>query len=649
MTGPCQVEGYSGLNLRKKLNVQRNDPECCDAMLRVNDEVVGAHRCVLAAVSPYFYTMFYGKFRDKMEPVLNLSHVFNSSKILKRILDFVYGKEIGVTEESVMELLGGADFLMIPEIKALCLKFLLRNLSLDSCLWTWSLAYVYLLEELHDICEDLALSKFHDCLIYLEGTLTCPPGHMKYFLNKGLAMHCTRESIDIFIEKYAKYHDPSNSYNYNQELQALYNRSKQESFMDEVFKVEQIKLSDAPESTTECLIFMAETESKDKNELHLYNIMKNTWYHLCDCPSSNSHSADHLMAIGIRAKENMIAFQNYYNHRIHVYLIDIFNSQKLEIPAKPISDKEKPTSQLNIYPSILFSSVSELYCVSKVNQYDSGYLYYWLIHQFDFTKNEWRLIHLMDRDSNDEILKCHLIFHPNEVFYIFLEKYFAVHLYQFNGLTKEINKLETLRLPDRLHIRQVYGSLSTLTVFASSDLTVFASSSELKADYLINTDTWHVDSSVSELANQTDSVDKFFIWSHTKNEQYILSKGKVDSVIHFAMKNISEKTVKQLKPIPYISHNEYFRPALSVCRVPCKLFEHLTVSKVGYKLMEPLTTQNNWRSVLEKYQKKYLSDKDIDDGCLFDGYDYCYGDDYDYTFNYNNDYYNNDFGYDYSD
>ena len=632
------MEGYSGLNLRKKLNVQRNDPECCDAILRVNDEVIGAHRCVLAAVSPYFYTMFYGKFRDKKEPVLNLSHIFNSSMILKRILNFFYGKEIGVTEESVMELLGGADFFMIPEIKALCLKFLLQNLSLDSCLWTWSLAYLYSLEELQDICEDLALSRFHDCLIYLEGTLTCPPGHMKYFLNKGLAMHCTRESVNTFIEKYAKYHDPSNSYNYNQELQALYNRSKQESLMDEVLKMEQIKLSDAEERTTECLVFVEETDSKDKYELHLYNIMKNTWYHLCDCPSSSSHSANHLMAIGIGGEENMIAFQNYYNDRI--YLTDIFYSKQYEIPAKPISDKEKPTSQLNSDPSILFSSVSELYCVSIVKQYGRVPIVYWLIHQFDFTKNEWRQIHLLDRDGDDEILKFHILFHPNEIFYIFVEKYLAVHLFQFNGFTKEINKLETLRLADRLHIMQMYGSLSTLTIFASSGL---------KADYLINTDTWHVNSSVSELANQTDSWKKFFIGSHTKNEQYILSNGKVDSVIHFTVKKISEKTEKQLKPIPYICYNRDFRPALSVCRVSCKLFEHLTVSKVGYQLTEPLTTQKEQLSVLEEYRKKYLSDKDIDDECLFDGYDYCYGDDYDYTFNYNNDYYNNDFGYDYSD
>ena len=232
-----------------------------------------------------------------------------------------------------------------------------------------------------------------------------------------------------------------------------------------------------------------------------------------------------------------------------------------------------------------------------------------------------RQIHLMDRDGDDDIVKCHLIFHPNEIFYIFVEKYLAVHLYQFNGITKEINKLETLRIADGLHIMKLYESLSTLTVFTSSGL---------KADYLINTDTWHVYSAVSELRNQTDSGNDIFIGSHTKNEQYILSKGKVDAVFHFAVKKISEKTEKQLKPIPYISYIRYFRPTLSVCRVPCKLFEHLTVSKVGYQLTEPLTTQKEQLSVLDEYWKKYLSDKDIDNECLFDGYDFYYRDDYTY-------------------
>ena len=107
----------------------------------------------------------------------------------------MFGADISVTETNVSDLLAGDEFLTIPDIKVLCFEFLLKNLSLQNCLWTWGLADLYSLEGLDEICQEFAISRFHDCLIHHEDTFFCPPGHMISFSNKGLAMLCSRKDI----------------------------------------------------------------------------------------------------------------------------------------------------------------------------------------------------------------------------------------------------------------------------------------------------------------------------------------------------------------------------------------------------------------------------------------------------------------------
>ena len=134
----------------------------------------------------------------------------------------MFGADISVTEINVSDLLAGAEFLTIP---VLCFEFLLENLSLQNCLWTWSLANLYSLEGLDEICQEFAISRFHDCLIHLEDTYFCPPGHMISFLNKGLAMLCSRKDIKTFIDKYVQFDDSHKRF--KKELQKCAIRSKE--------------------------------------------------------------------------------------------------------------------------------------------------------------------------------------------------------------------------------------------------------------------------------------------------------------------------------------------------------------------------------------------------------------------------------------
>ena len=275
------VEGdNSSFDLANRLNKQRlKAPECCDAFLKVNGTVLGAHRCVLAATSTYFHTLFYGAFRKNEQAEVDLSEILTSPAILKKIVDFFYGQKIYVTSDNISDLLAIADFLMIHEIKILCLQYLLENLTLENCLWVWSLANLYRLEQLDDICQDVALARFHDCLINVEDTLICPPGHIKNFLNKGLAMHCSTDEMNVFIEKYVEF-DLNNRNEERVELQECAVRSRQKRyFTTEISDINEDKLADNPEDTVECLLF------QNGLEFYILSPFHNKWYLLCLYPN----------------------------------------------------------------------------------------------------------------------------------------------------------------------------------------------------------------------------------------------------------------------------------------------------------------------------------------------------------------------------
>lgn len=152
-----------------------------DTSIVVNDTTVKVHRAVLVAASPYFKTMF--RYKEK-NSVVDLSNVMNSGIVLTEIMKFIYSGIVLITDETVENILGGASFLLLSDLIGLCSQFLLQNLSLHNCLWTWRLAQIYNLEDIVTFCTALTGAHFHDYIIQLDELPTIDSDFLKMLMEK---------------------------------------------------------------------------------------------------------------------------------------------------------------------------------------------------------------------------------------------------------------------------------------------------------------------------------------------------------------------------------------------------------------------------------------------------------------------------------
>ena len=120
----------SALSLLNKLRLE-GEGGFCDVTLEVEGRQLATHRCVLAASSQFFYTMFSSGMKESNETLLKLHSVsFDSMSV---ILDYFYTREIVISDDNVLELLNTASFLLVTPVKKACIQILQRNFSTENC------------------------------------------------------------------------------------------------------------------------------------------------------------------------------------------------------------------------------------------------------------------------------------------------------------------------------------------------------------------------------------------------------------------------------------------------------------------------------------------------------------------------------------
>ena len=601
------VTGHSLYRVVKRpseLNVKTIKEEG-SAILRVNCEAVVAHRTILSDISPFFYTMFYGSFRENKEFFVDLTHIFQTSENLTNIINFMFGADISVTETNVSDLLAAAEFLAIPEIKVQCFEFLLKNLSLQNCLWTWSLADLYSLEGLDEICQEIAISRFHDCLINHEDTYFCPPEYMITFLNKGLAMLCSRKDIKTFIDKYVQSDD--NHQRFKNELQKCARKSKEmgkvvnenldeeadyiielpehvPSMQRNVFNESKVKDQRGVETTTECLIYQENKGSfkMKQGSFAMYSPVFGKWYRL-ELPSFDFREGGELVSVGLGVDNNLLLLKDNCEKLI---LYEI-TTNKIR-PVLPLTKHSTLT-----YKAELFCSISQVYCLS--------YRYYGTrgrsktkikLHKYEMKTNKWERLCNVEASKEPIYYPVHIFQHINET-YIFVLKPTRIDLYQFCGCTEKIQRLgqfipKTESESEFLQSR-VYRSPTKLGL-ESESMTVI---------YDLEMDTWEVNKK-TKFPSINKIPARFDVISNTRKEGYSVSSGCLDSVVHFTV--IKGGTETRLPTLPSLSESSL----LSIVRVPWKLLEILKSPESKIETEKPLCTRHERISIQDEYRRKHL-------------------------------------------
>ena len=117
-----------------------------DITLQVDNLSIGANRLVLACCSTYFETMFKSKFKERYEP--NISIVGVDGKTATTLVDYIYTGKITIANDSVMDILAGADYFQLDEVKQYCLEYLMNQITSNNWYAIQTAANLYELDQL---------------------------------------------------------------------------------------------------------------------------------------------------------------------------------------------------------------------------------------------------------------------------------------------------------------------------------------------------------------------------------------------------------------------------------------------------------------------------------------------------------------------
>ncbi|GLV32270.1 uncharacterized protein CBL_11773 [Carabus blaptoides fortunei] len=153
----------------------------CDIKLKVDDELIQAHKLVLCSVSPYFRAMFNTEVKETVENIITFHDVTMS--ILRGIVHFIYTGEIEINETNVFDLMKSSHLYQISAIQPAISQYLLKSLNTNNCLQSLAHAKLYGYEEV-----------ISDILKFVEE-------NFHFVVNKDIFLHCPENVVNLILRQ----------------------------------------------------------------------------------------------------------------------------------------------------------------------------------------------------------------------------------------------------------------------------------------------------------------------------------------------------------------------------------------------------------------------------------------------------------------
>lgn len=106
------------------LNEQRNRGHFCDVTVRIHGSMLRAHRCVLAAGSPFFQDKLLLGYSDIEIPSVV------SVQSIQKLIDFMYSGILRVSQSEALQILTAASILQIKTVIDECTRIVSQNVGL---------------------------------------------------------------------------------------------------------------------------------------------------------------------------------------------------------------------------------------------------------------------------------------------------------------------------------------------------------------------------------------------------------------------------------------------------------------------------------------------------------------------------------------
>ncbi|XP_018607328.1 zinc finger and BTB domain-containing protein 20 isoform X2 [Scleropages formosus] len=112
-------------SILETLNEQRNRGHFCDVTVRIHGSMLRAHRCVLAAGSPFFQDKLLLGYSDIEIPSVV------SVKSIQKLIDFMYSGVLRVSQSEALQILTAASILQIKNVIDECTRIVSQNVGLS--------------------------------------------------------------------------------------------------------------------------------------------------------------------------------------------------------------------------------------------------------------------------------------------------------------------------------------------------------------------------------------------------------------------------------------------------------------------------------------------------------------------------------------
>ena len=148
------------LDLLKYATTNRSEGIFNDVTIQVNNLSIGANRMVLACCSTYFETMFKSKLKERYESNIQIEGI--DGKTANTLIDYMYNGQITINNNSVMQILAGADYFQLQEVKTYCFEYLMDQITCDNWCAVQTAANLYRSDQLQTQVTEFITDNFDE-------------------------------------------------------------------------------------------------------------------------------------------------------------------------------------------------------------------------------------------------------------------------------------------------------------------------------------------------------------------------------------------------------------------------------------------------------------------------------------------------------
>ena len=174
-----------GISIMQAMQKLRQEGSLCDAFLKVGDQRVQAHGCVLVAGSDYFRARFIGPMKEEGDKLdVDLSSITSDVDYVEKVVNFLYEGVIDIDQENLEQFLKLASFLLISELREHCVRFMenTAGMQVGTIVKYYLLATDFMLPDIETKLKNMVKTRFHDWLIFDESILQVSTGQLRFLM-----------------------------------------------------------------------------------------------------------------------------------------------------------------------------------------------------------------------------------------------------------------------------------------------------------------------------------------------------------------------------------------------------------------------------------------------------------------------------------